>query len=477
MVTRSAQELTDDISRAVQILTQFTDPSKRDVRFLIPQSVLANAHGLMFIRLYRGGFMVSAKKGTGVIIARLPDGSWSAPSGISMGALGFGHQAGVEMIDSIIVMNYRGAVKAFFDGGGQLQLGASMSVSAGPLGRAADISASTANGQHISATYAYSSSKGLFIGYSFEGSKISERVNTNAAFYGRSIHAKEILTGTVAPPPQAQRLYQMLESLGAGPRPGLPFAPKKGRASMPPVPSSQQQQQQSPSFNQQSPQRHSSSFYQSPPPTSPYHNSSPQQPQQHYNNIPGGTGVDSNTTWQQHSSFQKPPENNNSFGFDEPPPPYAPSSKDQDTFGNMANTNDVKHPNSSEVVSPNESNIGVQQHQQQQSSVSPSTQAPLVDTSTSNNNAAPGYTASSGFEQFYGNDMKKDSNPFEQQQPENTVVIAKYDFPGEQPDDLTFSAGDVIIVTQRKGDRQAWWEGEIGSRKGMFPANYTEDMS
>ena len=68
---------------------------------------------------------------------------------------GFGHQAGVEMIDSIIVMNYRGAVKAFFDGGGQLQLGASMSVSAGPLGRAADISASTANVQYISATYAY----------------------------------------------------------------------------------------------------------------------------------------------------------------------------------------------------------------------------------------------------------------------------------------------------------------------------------
>ena len=46
------------------------DSSKRDVRFLIPQSVLANAHGLMFIRLYRGGFMVSAKKGTGVFIAR-----------------------------------------------------------------------------------------------------------------------------------------------------------------------------------------------------------------------------------------------------------------------------------------------------------------------------------------------------------------------------------------------------------------------
>ncbi|KAI9278352.1 hypothetical protein BDA99DRAFT_428789, partial [Phascolomyces articulosus] len=312
---------------------------------LIPPSILANAHGLMFIRLYRGGFMVSAKKGTGVIIARLPDGSWSAPSGISMGALGFGHQAGVEVIDSIIVMNYRGAVKAFFDGGGQMQLGASMSISAGPLGRAADVAASTANGQHISATYAYSSSKGLFAGYSFEGSKISERVNTNAAFYGRNINAREILTGGVARPPQAQRLYDMLTSLGAGPRPGLPFAPKKGRMSMPPP-----QQQQHPSFynNQQHPSQ--GSFHQ---PQSPYQ-STPPPPQQFNNNPPGMGGA--------------------------------------------------------------------------------------------------------AMEQM-------------------TVVIAKYDFNGEQPGDLTFSAGDHIIVTQRKGDRQAWWEGEIGSRKGMFPANYTEDMS
>ncbi|KAI9484310.1 hypothetical protein BDB00DRAFT_856467 [Zychaea mexicana] len=131
---------------------------------LIPQSVLANAHGLVFIRMYRGGFMVSAKKGTGIIIARLPDGSWSAPSGISMGALGFGHQAGVEVIDSIIVMNYRAAVKSFFDGGGQLQLGANVSVSAGPLGRAANVSAAASSGQYISATYAYSASKGLFAG-------------------------------------------------------------------------------------------------------------------------------------------------------------------------------------------------------------------------------------------------------------------------------------------------------------------------
>lgn len=42
----------------------------QDIKKLIPPSVLARAHGIMFIRLYRVGFLVSAKGGTGVIIAR-----------------------------------------------------------------------------------------------------------------------------------------------------------------------------------------------------------------------------------------------------------------------------------------------------------------------------------------------------------------------------------------------------------------------
>lgn len=37
---------------------------------LIPANVLKDAHGIVFIRLYRIGFMLSAKGGTGIIIAR-----------------------------------------------------------------------------------------------------------------------------------------------------------------------------------------------------------------------------------------------------------------------------------------------------------------------------------------------------------------------------------------------------------------------
>ncbi|KAI9304465.1 hypothetical protein BJ944DRAFT_181632 [Cunninghamella echinulata] len=232
-----SSDLRKDVNRAEKILSSFVVPGKSaDIQKLIPPSILAKAHGIMFIRLYRVGLLLSAKGGTGIIIARLPDGTWSAPSGISLTSVGFGHLAGGEVIDSIIVMNYRAAVKAFFDAGGQIQLGMGVSVAAGPLGRSASVAASASNKNHIAATYAYSSSKGLFVGYSFEGSKISERHNTNASFYGRQISAQEILTGAVPPPQMAAGLYNLLNSIGAsGQQPGITFGPNN-RYSAPPLP-------------------------------------------------------------------------------------------------------------------------------------------------------------------------------------------------------------------------------------------------
>lgn len=48
---------------------------------------------------------MSVRAGTGVAIARLPDGSWSAPSAIGTAGVGGGFQAGVEMAEFFIVLN------------------------------------------------------------------------------------------------------------------------------------------------------------------------------------------------------------------------------------------------------------------------------------------------------------------------------------------------------------------------------------
>lgn len=49
-----------------------------------------NAKGLAVITVLKAGFLFSGRAGSGVIVARLPDGSWSAPSAIVTAGAGVG---------------------------------------------------------------------------------------------------------------------------------------------------------------------------------------------------------------------------------------------------------------------------------------------------------------------------------------------------------------------------------------------------
>ncbi|KAL5288648.1 sem-5 family protein [Megaselia abdita] len=54
--------------------------------------------------------------------------------------------------------------------------------------------------------------------------------------------------------------------------------------------------------------------------------------------------------------------------------------------------------------------------------------------------------------------------------PQETLVQALYDFMPQETGELEFRRGDVITVTDRSDEH--WWNGEIGNRKGLFPATY-----
>lgn len=47
--------------------------------------------------------------------------------------------------------------------------------------------------------------------------------------------------------------------------------------------------------------------------------------------------------------------------------------------------------------------------------------------------------------------------------------VAAYPYESGEPDDLTFEAGESVLVVKKDGD---WWTGKIGFRVGIFPANY-----
>ncbi|KAK6147554.1 hypothetical protein DH2020_018466 [Rehmannia glutinosa] len=178
----------------------------------IPAAVLKGARGLAILTVAKAGVLVSYKVGTGLVVARRSDGSWSAPSAILSFGLGWGAQVGGELMDFIIVLHDANAVKTFCSRM-HFSLGAGCSAAAGPIGRV--VEADLRAGEKGSGMcYTYSCSKGAFVGVSLEGNVVATRMDTNLRFYGDPyLTTADILLGTVDRPKAAEPLYVALRDL------------------------------------------------------------------------------------------------------------------------------------------------------------------------------------------------------------------------------------------------------------------------
>lgn len=166
--------------------------------------------GLAILTVIKAGFIGSGRYGNGVVVARLADGSWSAPSAIGTGGAGFGGQIGFELTDFVFILNDAAAVRTFSQQG-SITLGGNVSIAAGPVGRNAE-AAGAASLKGVAGIFSYSKTKGLFAGVSLEGSAIIERRDANEKLYGQRFTAKELLEGAVRPPPAAGPLMSILNS-------------------------------------------------------------------------------------------------------------------------------------------------------------------------------------------------------------------------------------------------------------------------
>jgi SH3 domain-containing YSC84-like protein 1 len=150
----------------------------------------------------------SARFGSGLVIARLDNGEWSAPSAIMTGGAGFGGQIGFELTDFVFILNDRQAVKTFAQAG-SITLGGNVSIAAGPVGRNAE-AAGAASLKSVAGIFSYSKTKGLFAGVSLEGSAIIERKDANEKLYGQRFTAMQLLSGNVPIPHEAAPLMHLL---------------------------------------------------------------------------------------------------------------------------------------------------------------------------------------------------------------------------------------------------------------------------
>jgi lipid-binding SYLF domain-containing protein len=212
-----------------------------DVEAATIRGMIQKAVGLAFVRASKVVLGVSFHGGSGIVIARLSDGTWSAPSAIGTWGLGLGLQFGLEVADYIFILQTQESLDHFMRGG-SFTVGGNIGAAVAGMGREAYGAASVGgicgsettvkedeyNDQSsderqrnpslgIAPIVAYAKSQGLYVGVSLEGSRIFTRDDINCRTYkfssGKNVSAYDILSGKVPTPPEAEDLYAALHSV------------------------------------------------------------------------------------------------------------------------------------------------------------------------------------------------------------------------------------------------------------------------
>ena len=141
----------------------------------------------------RTGLWISGAGGSGILMARKADGSWSPPSGILLHTAGLGFLAGADIYDCVVVINSEKALDAFSKI--RCTLGGEISAVAGPVGAGGVLDSEIHKRQ--APIFTYLKSRGLYAGVQVDGTVIIERTDENERFYGEKVGVASILKGEV----------------------------------------------------------------------------------------------------------------------------------------------------------------------------------------------------------------------------------------------------------------------------------------
>jgi lipid-binding SYLF domain-containing protein len=174
----------------------------------IPEDLLGKAQCIIIIPGMKGAALgIGGKYGRGYAVCRNTSGSgWGAPAAVRVEGGSFGFQLGGSSTDVVMVMmNQRGMDNLLKS---KFTLGGNASVAAGPVGRSASADTDARMSAEI---LSYSRSKGLFAGVSLQGATLRNDDEGNHELYGKDLTPKDILTGNVTAPSEAQPLVSALD--------------------------------------------------------------------------------------------------------------------------------------------------------------------------------------------------------------------------------------------------------------------------
>lgn len=194
-IVGAQQEQADRIQNAALVLEEIMSAPDQ----AIPASVLEKAEAIaVFPSTIKGGFVLSAHRGKGIISVRDPQSNtWSLPAFLTMTGGSIGAQIGAQAIDIVlVVMNRRGVDNLLQN---QFKVGAGGEATAGPVGRAAEASTDIAMRAQI---LSYSRARGLFAGVSLNGTAVRQDLDGNEDFYGQPHRTRSIVLDKMASMPK-----------------------------------------------------------------------------------------------------------------------------------------------------------------------------------------------------------------------------------------------------------------------------------
>ncbi|CAA7616315.1 lipid-binding SYLF domain-containing protein [Magnetospirillum sp. UT-4] len=169
-------------------------------------ALLARARAVLIVPdLVKGGFIIGAEYGTGVLLTKGGDGRWSGPAFYSVASGSVGLQIGLQDAETLYVIMSEGGLKAVMDN--RFKAGAGAGVALAHVGAGASAATTTHAGADI---YAFNKAVGAYGGATLDGSGILPRHSWNAAYYGNNPAPEDILIARSVDSPQADRLRDVL---------------------------------------------------------------------------------------------------------------------------------------------------------------------------------------------------------------------------------------------------------------------------
>lgn len=168
--------------------------------------LLGRARAVLIVPdLVKGGFILGAEYGTGILLTRDRDGRWSGPAFYSVASGSVGLQLGLQDAEAMFIIMSEGGLRAVMND--RFKAGADAGVAVAHVGAGAEASTTGNVGADI---YAFAKAVGIYGGATLEGSGILPRHSWNAAYYGGNPAPEDIVVHRRLDSPQANRLRDVL---------------------------------------------------------------------------------------------------------------------------------------------------------------------------------------------------------------------------------------------------------------------------